>query len=69
MILHISKALYAYAKCNRHEPDRYNNIASDIEIKVILSIILFVADYLIWLAGAPQLIVKFVEWHSLTQQN
>lgn len=52
---------------NDHEPNRYSNIASDMELSS--DYILCCRLFDVWLLGAPQLIVKSVEWHSLTQQN
>ena len=65
------KALYIHTQIsNDHEPYRYSNIASDIELRSdIICYILCCRLFDVWLPGAPQLIVKSVEWHSLTPQN
>ena len=55
---------------NDHKPNRYGNIASDTELgSDFICYILCYRLFDVWLPGAPQLIVKSVGWHSLTQQN
>jgi len=44
--------------------DRYRNIASDMGLSSDYILCCWLFD--VWLPGAPQLVVKSVEWHSLT---